>query len=90
MPTPDPSDQSLPASLPHFSYLLLILKDPAKGSERERPPLDFGSGHDLTVGGFEPRVGLQAGSTDPAWNSLSPSLSLSLSAPPALKINKET
>ena len=33
------------------------------------PVLDFGSGHDLKVRGFEPRVGSEA-----AWDSLSPSL----------------
>ena len=42
----------------------------------ERLALDFGSGHDLKVCGFEPRVGLQADSEEPAWGSLSPSLSL--------------
>ena len=36
--------------------------------------LDLGSGHDLTVYGFEPRVGLCADSVEPVWNSLSPSL----------------
>ena len=45
----------------------------------ERLTLDFGSGHDLTVFGFEPHVGLCADSTGPAWDSLPPSLSLSLS-----------
>ena len=52
--------------------------------------LDFGSGLDLTVCDFEPRIGLCADSAEAAWNSLSPSLS----APPAcvltlsLKINQ--
>ena len=41
--------------------------------------LDFGSGHDLTVREFKPRVGLCTDNAEPAWNSLS--LSLSLSAP---------
>ena len=40
----------------------------------------FGSGHDLQVGGIELRVGLCADGTQPAWGSLS----LSLSAPPLL------
>ena len=44
----------------------------------KRPTLGFVSGHDLTVRGFEPRVGLCADSVEPAWDSLSPSLS----APP--------
>ena len=43
----------------------------------KRLTLGFGSGHDLTVCGFEPRVGLCAGSVEPAWDSLSPPLSLS-------------
>ena len=32
--------------------------------------LDFGSGHDLTVRGFEPCVRLCADSAEPAWDSL--------------------
>ena len=43
----------------------------------KRLPLDFGSGHDLTVRGFEPHVRLCADSSEPAWDSLSPSLCLS-------------
>ena len=39
--------------------------------------LDFGSGHDLMVLGIKPRIGLRADSTEPAWNFLSPSLSVS-------------
>ena len=54
--------------------------------------LDFGSGHDLTVHGFEPRVRLWADIAEPAWDSLSLSLSLSLllscSHTLSLKINK--
>ena len=42
----------------------------------ERPTLDFSSGHDLTVRGTEPCIWLQAGRVEPAWDSLSPSLSL--------------
>ena len=34
--------------------------------------LDFGSGHDLSVLGIEPSVGLCADSAEPAWDSLSP------------------
>ena len=36
--------------------------------------LDFGSGHDLTVRGIEPRVRIYADREEPAWDSLSPSL----------------
>ena len=42
------------------------------------PTLDFSSGHDVTVHGFEPHVRLCADSAEPAWGSLSPSLSPSL------------
>ena len=62
----------------------------------KHPTLDFGSGHDLAVCGFDPHVRLCTSSMKPAWDSLSPSLSLS--APPpcmpmlshslSLKINK--
>ena len=40
--------------------------------------LGFGSGHDLTVCETEPHVRLHADSVEPAWDSLSPSLFLSL------------
>ena len=52
----------------------------------EHPALDFGSGHDLTVHGMEPRVGLCTDSMQPAWECLS--LSLSLSLFPSLSQNK--
>ena len=35
------------------------------------PALDFGSGHDPTVGEIEPCIGLCADSAEPAWDSLS-------------------
>ena len=46
---------------------------------------DFGSGHDLTVHEFEPRIGsvLTAQSLEPASHSVSPSLS----APPPLALD---
>ena len=55
--------------------------------------LDFNLGHDLTVCEFKPHVGLCTGSVDPAWDSLSPSLSdPSLLEPSllSLKTNKQT
>ena len=45
----------------------------------KHPTLQVGSGHDLSVGGFEPHVGLCADSSEPAWDFLSLSLSLPLS-----------
>ena len=50
----------------------------------EYPTLGFGSGYDLTVCEFEPRVGLCADCTERVWDSRSPPLS----APPLLK-NKQ-
>ena len=48
----------------------------------EQPTFDSGSGHDLGVRGgvrgFEPRTRLRASREEPVWDSLSPSLSLSL------------
>ena len=52
----------------------------------ERPTLDFGSGHDLTVCGIEPYIGLCTDSVEPTWDSLPPSLSLS--APPLLSLSQ--
>ena len=65
----------------------------------KRPMLDFGSGHDLLVHGFESCIGLHADSAEPAGDSLSPPLcpspascllapSLSLSLSLSLKIKK--
>ena len=48
----------------------------------KHPTLDFGSGHDFTIRGFKPHIGLCADTVEPAWDSLS--LSPSLSAPPLL------
>ena len=49
--------------------------------------LDFGSGHDLTVRGFEPQVGVCAHSAELAWDLLSPPISVLLCAL-FLKTNK--
>ena len=40
----------------------------------EHLTLDFGSGHDLTVRGFEPHIGLCTDNAEPTWDSLSLSL----------------
>ena len=62
----------------------------------KHPNLDFRSGYDLSVCEFKPRIRLCAKSVEPAWDSLSPSLSgplplvcvYSLSPPPPhIKIN---
>ena len=47
---------------------------------------DFGSGHDLTVCGIEPCIGLHADNVEAAWDSLSPTLS----APPHLCVGVHT
>ena len=49
----------------------------------ERPTLGLGSGHHLMVRGFKPHIGLRADSVEPAWDSLSPSLSV----PPRLTLS---
>ena len=41
----------------------------------KHPILDFGSGHELTVRETEPHIRLCGDSAEPAWDSLSPSLS---------------
>ena len=54
----------------------------------KRPTLYFGSGHDLSFCEMEPCIRLCTDSGEPAWDSLSPSLSLC--PPPAKKkINKQ-
>ena len=42
----------------------------------KHPTLDFDSGHDLTVCDIEPCIGVCDDSMEPAWDFLSPSLSL--------------
>ena len=58
----------------------------------KRPTLGVGSGHDLTVREFESLVRLCADSAEPAWDSLSPSVSAPLQLASCLslspKINK--
>ena len=71
-----------------FSRIFIILRDAWGAQSVERPTLGFGSGHNLTVHGIEPRVGLWAESVEPAWDSLSPSFSASFPPPP--QINKYT
>ena len=45
------------------------------------PTLGFGSGHDLTVHGFEPHVAFHSDGAEPAWDFLS------LSPPPLLTLS---
>ena len=54
----------------------------------EHPTLDCGSGHDLSVCGFRPRIGLCADGTEAAWDSLSHSPSLSALPHLSRKISK--
>ena len=44
----------------------------------EHLTLDFGSNHDLMIREFKPHVGLRTDSVEPAWDSHSLTLSLSL------------
>ena len=48
----------------------------------------FGLGHDLLVRGFEPRIGPCADSAEPAWDSLSPFPSASLSLSFSVSLSK--
>ena len=52
--------------------------------------LGFDSGHDLTVRGFEPHLGLCVDGMEPAWDSLSLPFSLPLPCSLSLKTNKQT
>ena len=61
-----------PGSLGHEA-LFFTLKFGAQPARH--PTLDFSSGHDLTVCGFEPLIGLQADGADPTWDAVSFSLS---------------
>ena len=47
-----------------------------------RITLGFGSGYDLAVLGIQPHTGVCTDSTEPIWDSLSPSVS----APPLLAL----
>ena len=54
----------------------------------KRPTLDFSSGHNLTVCGFQPHVGLCTNSTEHAQDSLSLPLSAPTLLARSLKINE--
>ena len=72
-------------------YLFDVLKDNGSTGVAqlvERPTLGFSSGHDLTVCEFEPCIGLCADSAEPAWDSLSPSLSASSLLACSLSLSK--
>ena len=51
--------------------------------------LDFGSGHDLMVCEFKPHVEACVGTAGPAWDSLSPCLSASLSHSLSLSLSQK-
>ena len=70
-----------------FHEKITFLGTPGRLGWLKRLTLAFGSGHDLMVRGIEPRVRLCTDSTESPWVSLSPSLSLSLSAPPLLALS---
>ena len=53
-----------------FSGILKKILGAPGWLSRKRLTLDLGTGHDLTIQGFEPRVGLCAHSVEPAWDSL--------------------
>ena len=47
-----------------------MLGVPGGAQSVKRMSLDFDSGHDLVVRGFEPHVGVCTGCAEPAWDSL--------------------
>ena len=73
-------------------YLLLktisISRDAWVAQSVKQRTLDFGSGHDLTVSDFKPRMGLCADGAQPAWDSLSPCLSAPSLLPLSLSLSK--
>ena len=58
-----------------MEYYLAIKKNEILGVPKCLRVLDFSLGDDLEVHVFEPRVELCTGRAEPAWDSLSPSLS---------------
>ena len=68
-----------------YVYHFVTIENTCGAQLVKHPTLDFGSGHDLVLGEFEPGVGLWADSAKPAWDSLY--LPLSLSAPPLLALS---
>ena len=84
--SPSLSAPPLPPKIKHLKTIFLT-KISYRGAwvaqSVKLPTLDFGSGHDLMVCGFELHVGLCVGSVEPAWDSLclcaSPPLTFCLS-----------
>ena len=72
----DVSDSVSPSFLPLFYWCLLSfkinkLRDTLVAQSVKCLTLGFSSGHDLSVHGFKPRIGLSADSAEPAWDSVS-------------------
>ena len=61
------------------------LKGCLGGSSVQHPTVDLVSGHDLMVRGFEPCIRLCTDSSEPALDSVSPSLSAPRLLTPSLK-----
>ena len=66
--------RDLQEMLTHFTFDSINKKNPGRLDGSGSQVLDFGSGHDLTVRGFEPRLRVCAHSSEPGWDALSPSL----------------
>ena len=76
----------------YFETIIKISRGAWGAQSVKRPTLDFGSGRDLTVREFEPRIGPCTDLAEPAWNlslslPLSLPVSLSLSAPPLVVLS---
>ena len=78
--------KSLLCFVPFPVFILFLLPFPCVRLFCKHLTLGFSSGHGRPVRGFEPHVELHGGSAEPAWDSVSPSLS----APPvcALSLSK--
>ena len=74
---PPPPILSLSLSLRINKWTLNIIWGTRGAQSVEHPTLHFSSGHQLVVHGSEPCVGFHTDSAEPAWDSLSPSLSAS-------------
>ena len=77
-----------PRSLSYSWYKKVIFRGAWMAQLVKCLTLGFGSGHDLTVREFEPCIGFCVVSAKPAWDSLSPCLSLHLSHLLSLSLSK--
>ena len=89
MPTTDATIHTdhLNPGAPGYPYLKNTPEGARGAQSVKRPALDFGSGHDLTVGGIEPCIGLRSDRMEPAWDFLSLSAPLLLILSPSFSLS---